>query len=81
MIAVFALLMFIGSLTLPESPRWLMLKGRKEQAIKTLQRTYNTQQEVDNEIQEIEQVLSEGKGHTIKALFKGHFIKILIIWS
>lgn len=78
-VALFSLLMLLGSLILPESPRWLMLKGRKQQAIKVLQNTFNTQQEVDLEITEIEQVLNENKGHAIKGLFKGHFIKILLI--
>jgi len=78
-VAIFSLLMLIGSLILPESPRWLMLKGRKQQAIKVLEKTFNTQQEIDLEIKEIEQVLTENKGHTISALFKGHFIKILLI--
>ncbi len=78
-IAVFAVLMLIGSLILPESPRWLMLKGRKEQAIRVLKRTFNTQQEVDSEIQDIEKILAAGQGHSIKALIKAHFIKILVI--
>ena len=78
-IALFALLMLIGSFILPESPRWLMLKGRKDQAIQVLRNTFNTQEEVDTEIKEIEKILAEDKGHTIKGLFKGHFIKILLI--
>lgn len=78
-ISIFALLMLFGSLILPESPRWLMLKGKKDKAIQVLQRTFNTQEEVHTEIREIEQVLSEGRGHTIRSLFKGHFVKILLI--
>ena len=38
-ITLFAALMFFGGFILPESPRWLMLKRRKEQAIAVLQRT------------------------------------------
>jgi MFS transporter, SP family, galactose:H+ symporter len=78
-IALFAFLMFVGSLVLPESPRWLMLKQRKAEAIRVLQRTFNTQQEVDLEIAEIEQVLTESKGDTLKSIMKKHFVKILII--
>ncbi|HVV68766.1 MAG TPA: sugar porter family MFS transporter [Gammaproteobacteria bacterium] len=78
-ISLFALLMLIGSLFLPESPRWLMLKGKKDKAVKVLRRIFNTDAEINTEINEIEQVLAQGKGHTIKALFKGHFVKILII--
>ena len=35
-IVAFAMLMFIGSIFLPESPRWLMLEGKKEKAFKVL---------------------------------------------
>lgn len=77
-IAVFALLMLFGSLFLPESPRWLMLKGKKDKAIRVLQRTFSTQQEVDFEIKEIEQVLSE-KGQGLKVLLNSSFIKVLMI--
>jgi SP family galactose:H+ symporter-like MFS transporter len=42
-ITLFAALMFGGGFILPESPRWLMLKGRKEKAIAVLRRTLNTQ--------------------------------------
>lgn len=78
-IALFALLMFIGALVLPESPRWLMLKGYKNRAIKVLQSTFNTQAEVDLEISEIERTLTDDKEHTFKSLLKGHFLKILLI--
>ncbi len=78
-IALFAVLMLIGSLALPESPRWLMLKGRREQARKVLTRTFSNPEEVTLEMNEIDQVLSENKGHAIRGLFKGHFVKILII--
>ncbi len=78
-IGVFAILMLLGSLILPESPRWLMLKNKKEQAIKVLQRTFSTHQEVDLEIKEIEKVLAESKGRTFKSIMNKHFIKILLI--
>src|SRR5512136_1903876 len=51
-VTLFAALMFAGSFILPESPRWLMLKGRKEQAITVLRRTLNTEKEIDTEIGE-----------------------------
>jgi len=78
-IAFFAILMLLGSLILPESPRWLMLKGRKEQAVRVLKRIFNTQTEVDLEVNEIQKVLEESKGHTFKAVMHKHFFKILII--
>ncbi len=78
-ILVFALFMFLGSLILPESPRWLMLKNKKDKAVKVLQRTFNTPAEVDLEIKEIEQVIRESKGDTLRSVLNKHFIKILII--
>jgi len=56
-IALFALLMLIGSFILPESPRWLMLKGRKDQAIQVLRNTFNTQEEVDYALEEIKRTV------------------------
>ena len=56
-IALFATLMFVGSLVLPESPRWLMLKGKKERAVKVLQSVFTTQEEISFEIKEIEETL------------------------
>ncbi len=76
-ISAFAVLMLLGSLFLPESPRWLMLKGKKGQAMKVLRRTFSSEKEVEVEINEIEQVLAEK--HSVKALLKGNFIKILLI--
>ncbi|MFT3741820.1 MAG: sugar porter family MFS transporter [Gammaproteobacteria bacterium] len=79
-IAIFALLMFFGSLILPESPRWLMLKGKKDKALKVLRRVFNTQSEIDLEIKEIERVLAEeGGSRSVKPLLKGYFFKILLI--
>lgn len=77
-IVLFASLMFIGSVFLPESPRWLMLKGRKEKAIKALSRVLNTQEEINGEISDIERTLgSDGTSGGI--VFKGYFIKILLV--
>jgi MFS transporter, SP family, galactose:H+ symporter len=78
-VALFAALMFIGSFILPESPRWLMLKGRKEQATDVLRKTLNTQEEIDSEIQEIDEALHGPQGAGIGIIFKGYFFKILLI--
>jgi SP family galactose:H+ symporter-like MFS transporter len=78
-ITAFAALMFFGGFMLPESPRWLMLKRRKEQAITVLRRTMNTQQEIDAEIEEIEQALHGPQGAGIGIVFRGYFFKVLIV--
>jgi SP family galactose:H+ symporter-like MFS transporter len=78
-ITLFAALMFFGGFILPESPRWLMLKGRKEQAITVLRKTMNTQQEIDNEIEEIEQALHGPQGAGIGIITRGYFFKVLVV--
>lgn len=76
-ITAFALLMLIGSFVLLESPRWLMLKGKKELAITTLKKILNTQEEVDFEIKEIEKTLADDQKVGVSIIFKGYFLKVL----
>lgn len=78
-ITLFAALMFLGGFILPESPRWLMLKGRKEQAVAVLRRTLNTQQEIDIEIEEIGQALHGPHGAGLGIVFRGYFFKVLLV--
>lgn len=78
-ITVFAALMFLGGFILPESPRWLMLKGRKDNAVAVLRRTLNTQQEIDLEIGEIEQALHGPQGAGLGIVFRGYFFKVLVV--
>lgn len=78
-ITLFAALMFLGGFILPESPRWLMLKGRKEQAITVLRRIMNTQHEIDEEIAEIEQALHGPQGAGFGIVMRGYFFKVLMV--
>ena len=78
-VTLFAALMFAGSFILPESPRWLMLKGRKDQAIAVLRRTLNTQAEIDSEIGEIEEALHGPQGAGFGIIFRGYFFKVLLV--
>jgi hypothetical protein len=45
--------MFVGFLTLPESPRWLAQKGLKEQAAQVLRSLRESDQNADDELKEI----------------------------
>jgi len=74
-IAIFALIMFFGCFLIPESPRWLMLRGRREDAVIVLERTLNTSEEIQSELNEIQETISINRG---KFLTK-YFIKILIV--
>ena len=78
-IGVFSLIMFFGSFMLPESPRWLMLKGRKADAVKVLHKTLTNQKDIDHEINDIEQAIASDKGSSLGGVFKGYFIRILIM--
>ncbi|BFZ08924.1 hypothetical protein BsWGS_11963 [Bradybaena similaris] len=81
--AVPAIIQLIGFFYLPESPRWLVVKGREEQAKKVLQRIRG-KEDVQEEIDLIKEALEEDKQnegiaigrvfstpHVRKALFVG----------
>ncbi|MCX5773628.1 MAG: sugar porter family MFS transporter [Fusobacteria bacterium] len=74
-IAVFALIMFFGCFLIPESPRWLMLKNRREDAVTVLGRTLNSTEEIEAELNEIALVIGTNKGKFMNK----YFIKILIV--
>lgn len=78
-IGIFSLVMFFGSFVLPESPRWLMLKGRREQARVVLSKVLNTQEEVKSELDDIENAIKSDKGAGIGIVFKGYFFKVLLM--
>jgi SP family galactose:H+ symporter-like MFS transporter len=78
-VTFFAALMFAGAFILPESPRWLMLKGRKDRAVAVLRRTLNTQAEIDKEIGEIEEALHGSQGAGFRIVFRGYFFKVLLV--
>ncbi|MDF2529488.1 MAG: transporter [Gammaproteobacteria bacterium] len=72
-----AFAMFLAVLMLPKSPRWLMLRGNKEQAMAVLDRVRHPH-EVEGEIEEIESSLSTT--HSIKTLLKNRFfVKVLFL--
>jgi sugar porter (SP) family MFS transporter len=55
-----ALVLFVGMYLMPETPRWLVSKGREEEARRVLGRT-RTDEEIEGEIQEIHRVEEEAK--------------------
>ena len=78
-VTFFAALMFAGSFILPESPRWLMLKGRKDKAIAVLGRTLSERSEIDAEVHEIEETLHGPQGAGLSIVFRGYFFKVLLV--
>ncbi len=58
-IAIPGALFLLGVLTLPESPRWLMLRGRVEQAREVLHRLRDSEETVNREIGDIAEQLRQ----------------------
>ena len=56
-----AVVLFVGMYFMPETPRWLVSKGREEQARRVLGRT-RVEEEVEDEIRDIRQVERQERG-------------------
>lgn len=76
-----AVLYFFGLFLVPRSPRWLLMKNRKSEAIQILER-YNTKEQVKSDVAEIEQsIQSDAKKEKVQIgeLFKPALTFVLTI--
>ena len=72
-----ALLFLLAIFFIPESPRWLMSKGKEVEARQVLS-MINTPGKTEVIIEEIKSTLQEQKG-TLKELFQGRFKKAILV--
>ncbi len=72
-----AVLLGLGMLTLPESPRWLVVSGQEEKANSVLQKVRSTDH-VHQELTEIKSSLDEEKGDW-REIFAPHLRSALIV--
>lgn len=70
----FLLLFFI-----PYSPRWLMMRGREEEALVVLKKITADDEEAEKEFNEIKESMLAGAREEKASMFSGKFLKILII--
>ena len=73
-----SIIMLLGTLTLPESPRWVALSGNTDRALNILQRIRSTAEEVEFEINEIKETIST-KVSTLTLLSNGYFLKVILL--
>lgn len=73
-----SIIMLLGTLTLPESPRWAALNGQTEKALSILQKVRNNREEIDFELAEIKSAIKQ-KDSGFKLLTKGYFMKVVLL--
>jgi len=76
--AVPGLILLVSMFFVPYSPRWLMQRGRTDEARAVLTRTRNGEG-VDDEVSEIESVVSQESRGGLRALLQPRLRKLLII--
>ncbi|MEL7121282.1 MAG: sugar porter family MFS transporter [Bacteroidota bacterium] len=73
---LFLLLLFL----VPRSPRWLVLQGKKEEALNVLSRIHGSEM-AEEEMQEIQDSIASDKGLGVKDVLQSAVLPIVIIGS
>lgn len=76
--AVPAVIQFVGFLFMPETPRFLMMKGRKDEARRLLERIRG-QEDVEWEINEIEKDVEDSESSILRMLSTPHVRRALFV--
>ena len=74
-----ALLFFIIIFFIPESPRWLIVKGQENKAVDILERIYNSFKEADSQLNETKSVLTSESHSEWSIIMKPGILKAVII--
>ena len=74
-----ALLFFVIIFFIPESPRWLLLKGNEKRAGNILEKIYKSSQDVDKQLKETNSVISGETKSEYSLLFKPGIFKAVAI--
>lgn len=73
-----SLIMLIGTFTLPESPRWMALVGRVDEARDILNTIRESREEAEFELNEIKDAIKT-KSSGLSLLCKGYFLKVVFL--
>ncbi len=74
-----AFLFFVVIFFIPESPRWLVVKGNSTRAAKIFTRIYRTENEASNQLAEVGKQLKNDEKSNWKLLLKPGYFKALLI--
>ena len=74
-----AVLFFIIIFFIPESPRWLIVKGKEEKAVNILEKIYNSVSEATSQLNETKSVLTSETKSEWSLLMKPGIFKAVII--
>jgi sugar porter (SP) family MFS transporter len=77
--AVPGVLLVVSMMLVPYTPRWLMQRGRRDEARRVLRRSRDENADVDAELEEIQSVVSRESRHGLRELFGPRLRPMMIV--